>query len=314
VTALANMAAATRPPGIGDARVPCPLCGGLIHPVAGRCKHCKEDLTTFRAGRPQAAAPLPALYAGQPGQPGSHVVTSVAPVVAADAQPILPQRPTGRSMAAPQPRSLLRNWPMLVIVVAVLAIVGAVVVMVMPTDSEQRGAPRKLMPAPAPDRMDTNPVPQHQGQLAPGADPWQTSPDPSAGRQPRHAPSPPAFSVPDPDDLDDLSSSFDDLGSFGGLGGLGGGGLARGGMQGTFMMTLLHQGCQKLLSCPNTSVTLGPLCSQFSALPRPPVPRNCPSAQRCLDQIQRIDCDAGLDSPLQALALFDDCSRAATEC
>ena len=42
------MAVAARP-GPSDARVPCPLCGGLIHPIAGKCKHCKADLTAHRA-------------------------------------------------------------------------------------------------------------------------------------------------------------------------------------------------------------------------------------------------------------------------
>lgn len=59
------MAAVTRP-GPGDARVPCPLCGGLIHPIAGRCKHCKGDLRSLRSARPAAAATLPALNQPQP--------------------------------------------------------------------------------------------------------------------------------------------------------------------------------------------------------------------------------------------------------
>jgi hypothetical protein len=54
------MAAATRP-GPAEARVPCPLCGGLIHPIAGRCKHCKGDLREYRSTRPAAGATLPAL-------------------------------------------------------------------------------------------------------------------------------------------------------------------------------------------------------------------------------------------------------------
>jgi hypothetical protein len=54
------MAAAARP-GPSDARVPGPLCGGLIHPIAGKCKHCKADLASFQASRPAAATPLPAL-------------------------------------------------------------------------------------------------------------------------------------------------------------------------------------------------------------------------------------------------------------
>ena len=28
----------------------CPACGGAIHPIAGRCKHCKVDLVTVRGG------------------------------------------------------------------------------------------------------------------------------------------------------------------------------------------------------------------------------------------------------------------------
>src|SRR6188768_1590135 len=110
MTALENMAAAARPPGIGDARVPCPLCGGLIHPVAGRCKHCKEDLTQFRANRPPAAAALPPLSGARtnggaqtaapaygPGTNG-HAAASIASptaVVHEGSQPILPPRPTG---------------------------------------------------------------------------------------------------------------------------------------------------------------------------------------------------------------------------
>src|SRR5215207_126382 len=101
MTALVHMAAA-RPPGIADARVPCPLCGGLIHPVAGRCKHCKEDLTQFRAGRPQAAAALPALN-GKPvvstNGTNGHVVAAPIPVAMPvthndGSQPILPPRTT----------------------------------------------------------------------------------------------------------------------------------------------------------------------------------------------------------------------------
>jgi hypothetical protein len=64
------MAAVTRP-GPADARIPCPLCGGLIHPIAGRCKHCKGDLRALRSARPAAAATLPALNQPAPG-PAPH--------------------------------------------------------------------------------------------------------------------------------------------------------------------------------------------------------------------------------------------------
>ena len=121
------MAAAARSPGIGDGRVPCPLCGGLIHPVAGRCKHCKEDLSQYRAGRPQAAAVLPPLNgrptpvpapAQTPAGNGTsiHAPIATAPVTASNGDvTILPQRITGSQYAAEPRRSLLRNWPLIVI-------------------------------------------------------------------------------------------------------------------------------------------------------------------------------------------------------
>ena len=40
--------------------VPCPHCAGLVHPVAGRCKHCKGD-TRRPPPRPVAAAAPPVL-------------------------------------------------------------------------------------------------------------------------------------------------------------------------------------------------------------------------------------------------------------
>src|SRR5215469_12029847 len=117
-----------------EARVACPLCGGLIHPVAGRCKHCKEDLSAMRAGRPAAQAPLPPL-----NHQNNHHHVPVDPVVAATyiaplpiampregSQPILPPRPTGRSVAVAHPGWPLRSWPVVVIGLAAVAIIAAV--------------------------------------------------------------------------------------------------------------------------------------------------------------------------------------------
>jgi hypothetical protein len=55
-------------------------------------------------------------------------------------------------------------------------------------------------------------------------------------------------------------------------------------------------------------------CSAYNQIPRPPMPQNCPSAQRCLDAIEALDCDAGIDNPISALALIQECKEAATEC
>lgn len=317
MTALTNMAAAARPPGIGDARVPCPLCGGLIHPVAGRCKHCKQDLTTLRAGRPQAATALPSL-AGVPA--AAAAVAAPAPVVAREASaPILPQRTTGRTMAAQRPRgSLLRNWPLIVIVLAMLAIVAAVVIMVLPQNTASAGGKRQLMPTPAPDRMDTMPGTGRQSSNLPpgssGGDPWADPGDPNPNAVPRNAPVPPPpdVVVPDPDDVDpdddDLVAPADPNDLYGSLGGA---------TNTQFMLTMIQHACDKLKSCPNAaggSVDIA--CTAFGTMQAQNAPSQCPPAQRCLRAIDRIDCDAatqGVD-PLSTVMTLQDCMTAMRDC
>jgi len=316
VTALSNMAAAARPPGLGDARVPCPLCGGLVHPVAGRCKHCKEDLAALRTNRPQAAAVLPALngkgivapLAGNGTSVHSTAPTAVPIAVPQiDSAPILPQRPTGRSMSAQRPRgSLLRNWPLLVIILAMIAIVTAVVIMVLPTDNKGSGGKRQLMPAPAPDRMDTTPKDNDpwSGATPPSA-PDPNTPDPAP--QPRVTPDPPN---PDPDNN---PSDPDDM-----LGGLGpntfGGTL--GANNGAFLFTLAEAACKKAKSCPGADNSmLDAACQGLSNFPHPPASQ-CARGQKCVEAIERMDC-SGLNTssnPMSAMLLMQDCAQAVTEC
>ena len=156
-----------------DARVPCPLCGGLIHPVAGRCKHCKQDLSraASRSARRGDAAARAAAGAGlaRPSRCRSHVKHAVAADLAA-----APDRHAHRRAAAVARRRLRgRSWPMLVIVLAVAAIVGAVVIMVWP---EHHGAgEHPLKPPPAPERMDTDPLPPPRAGIH-GVDPWSNGP------------------------------------------------------------------------------------------------------------------------------------------
>lgn len=313
MTALTDMAAA-RPPGIADARVPCPLCGGLIHPVAGRCKHCKEDLSSYRAGRPQAAAALPALLHGKPqnGSNGHAAATANAFVPtfvpAQDSQPILPPRTTARSVQAQRPHSMWRSWPMLVICVAVIAIVAATVIMVMPPDSKKKDG--KMSAPPAPERMETNPLPEKSGQI----DPWGGQPG-TVPQMPQ--PVQPVPAPPDPDD-DDLWGGLG--GGAGGAGGLGGGSLGGGGggLGGgaSFMITALDHACTKLKSCPDVDQSsLSSVCEAVSMMPKPPGPTSCVAARKCLDAIDRLDCsDAQSASPHSVFTMFNDCTLAATQC
>ena len=216
--------------------------------------------------------------------------------------PILPQRTTGHSMSAQRPGgSLLRNWPMLVIILAMIAIVTAVVIMVMPADSGGGGGKRQLMPAPSPDRMETMPDKSSQ------ADPWaapgdprnQPVPDPN-GAVPRVTPDPPAADDtvnPDPDDLY--------------------GGLNTPGLNGGVFIAMANQACKKLKTCSNVDQSaLSIACDAMANMPLPPVPSGCDPAKRCMDAIDHIDCDTTSTNanPMNMLLLMQDCTKAATEC
>ena len=328
MTALMTMAAPARPPGLGDARVPCPLCGGLIHPVAGRCKHCKEDLSQFRAGRPQAAATLPALngspimapatlhtppaptgYMPTNGTNGQATTTTAAAPIAIQAregsQPILPPRQTGSWRADQKPASSLwRSWPILVIGVAVLAIVTAVVIMVLPQDKKSSG--KKIgTPPPAPERMDVDPTNPKSSQLNPPKpdDPWaddQNTPSPAPHAQPQ-APMTPDPLTPDPNtDPNDL---------FGSLGG-GTGGSA-------VMMAAMDKMCTKLKTCGDADPSISAVCDQFSTFKNalPQVPTSCGAAQKCLQAIDKFSCTAGdAVNVMVAVYAIQDCKDAITGC
>jgi hypothetical protein len=75
-------------------------------------------------------------------------------------------------------RSAWRSWPMVVIILAMIAIVTAVVIMVWPANSRAEGDKKgTLDPPPAPERMDTKPTTPPTGK-APDKqadDPWGPS-------------------------------------------------------------------------------------------------------------------------------------------
>jgi hypothetical protein len=210
-------------------------------------------------------------------------------------------------MSAQRPRgSLLRNWPMIVIILAMLAIVTAVVIMVLPADRKGGSGKRELMPAPAPDRMETMPK---------GSDPWGspngpqghnniTPPDPDP--LPRITPDPPrAPSDPDPNDPDDL------------FGGLTGPSNPLGRMNTSFFINMADAACKKLKSCPGDQTMTNMVCDQLANFPKPSI-GSCASGQRCLDAIDKLDCDAATSStsgnPMAMMMSVQDCARAITEC
>ena len=185
---------------------------------------------------------------------------------------------------------------MVVIGVAMLAIVTAVVIMVLPQETKKSG--KKIgAPPPAPERMDVDPTHPKSSQLTPpqGNDPWQPDPDPSLPR-PQLQPS-----QPDPNDPNDI---------YGALGGpqMSGGGAV--------LMAAMGKMCTKLKSCGNTDPSMQTVCEQFSAMQRamPAAPANCAAAQKCLQAIDNISCTDDAVNAVTAVYTIQDCSTAITDC
>lgn len=310
-----------------EPRVACPVCGGLVHPVAGRCKHCKADLAELRGGRPPAATPLPPLNGHVNGANG-HAASAPAPSPIAQVNPatavyspipangaareasapILPPRPTGRSIPA-QSSGGWRNWPIVVIALAVVAIVAAVAIMLWPPSKKDADPARALQPPPAPDRMDSDPLQQH-GQLTPSPrrtpDPLPPDRDPWNGAAP-NAPNAPNNPPP---------ASGTSGGTGGGLGGgLFGDDLGGGAPDPRFpdmLVAVVDHACARLKTCRDVDEMARDLCEMFQQLPRATAP-TCRAAKQCLDQIDKLDCHqaATTSSLLQTIPV---CVEAETSC
>ena len=200
--------------------------------------------------------------------------------------------------------SALRSWPVVVIVLAMIAIVTAVVLMVWPAHKGQDGK-HALQPPPAPERMDTNQL-QETNPSAPthpsgggtnnGADPWS---QPHSQLDPPTPPSAPA--APDDPDIDDLSK---DPFAAGGPAGMHGSGMAT--------IAMVAHLCKKLNQCGTNDVTMKGLCDSF-AHSAAPAPSNCPAADRCIEHIDTMSCGDPSDTSLDAMSVmtqFHDCAEA----
>ncbi len=302
-----NIMAAVAKSSPSDGRIACPQCGGLVHPIAGRCKHCKADLADARGARPAAAASLPALAGGGTARvpvraDATPVPSKLSPVrsiaaAAAEPAPILPPRESGRMPVQTSKGSLLRNWPVLVIIIAALAIAAAVVLMVWPASSTAK-ADTRLAPPPAPERMDTNPLPPQGSMVTPGkpgqppangTDPWSAKPDPDDQAN---------IDPPDPA-KDPLSPNAQPNA---GMNMLGNG----------IMFSVFEHACTRMTSCGNSA--LAPFCSTLSQAFGPMPAPSCAAAQRCIERIDAMPCDATMSSQADILSMmgtFQDCTEAA---
>ena len=321
MTALTDMAAPARP-GSSEARVPCPLCGGLVHPVAGRCKHCKQDLTQFRAGRPQAQAALPALAfkaaAATNGHANGHAIAPPPVVVREESAPILPPRESASMPAARDERtSTFRRWPVVVIILAVLAIVGAVVVMVWIPPGGQHGD-KSLAPPPAPERMETNPIPEPNRQPQPQPQPQAPQDDPWGAPHAQAQPQAPVQPRQTPDPVPDLQDPFSNGGPAAPLAG-GGGGF--GGMRGgnvAFVGQFGRHVCDRLAQCGmGNDPMVDAYCNMMKTMPGAAGSPSCDAAKRCLQHVDQLSCSMQTDDAAaltQLITQLPDCFEAMTRC
>jgi len=347
LAASGDMAAATRP-GPADARVPCPLCGGLIHPIAGRCKHCKGDLRALRSTRPAAAATLPALNP-PPAARATAATPAAAPAVNGHANGHGPTN--GHHPAASPPPTQIQAQPPQSLVQAVAAAapipfaihqgpaeaVGVPILPPRPTGRFAAPAPRTswkswpviviilavvaivtaiiLMLLPpggsAPDEGTNNAV-------QPAPDRMDTSPTPPTPRLP--------------------SSTNPDPWSRRGGGSSGGGTPTsppddpdiddpnvddalttrdpfsrRGGLGSrptNMLYAIVKHACTRLSTCGTTNPQTRQICELYTRVPSI-TPPSCPAATRCLRSIDEMSCDTITDNPSSLLQLKDKFSECA---
>lgn len=295
------------------------MCGGLIHPIAGRCKHCKADLSTYHAARPAANAPLPALFRAPPvndlppplagRRPPAHAgVAYAVPITASqrDASPVLPPRPTSRGHAPEA--SGWRSWPILVILVATVAIVLAAILMVWPSSHDDAG--KRVVQPPAPDRMDT----QNPGQGAAPSQPASPATPPGAAIDPwrQTQPAAPDPSV-DPADVDhDLDALVAPLSSPHVTPPPRGRRKLAVNSRGMVTFAIAEHLCRKMIQCGSDDSTVAKVCDSVSTNATD-LPANCPAAERCLQLIDAMACSAQgnvLSQLDQLLGQFRDCADA----
>ncbi len=198
----------------------CPLCGGGIHPIAGRCKHCKTDLVKLRAQQNAATmaaqAQIPVASAAPTATPTSTATTTVTPATptVAPATPTATTTvtPANAESATPHAPALMyrqdvsswsRRWPYAVAAVAVIAILLSVVVMVQQwTSDSTKTAPSSVEKAQtpaaapaAPDSADPTSPMKKNSKKPPQAKAPSTAPSAPPARTGAKAPGPGQFAV-----------------------------------------------------------------------------------------------------------------------
>ena len=256
----------------------CPACGGQVHPIAGRCKHCKADLARLRAGgAPARAQPAvkPVLVALGGGN--GHAVNGAATHTAPLATPAVMVAPPGEASDAPR-AGWSSRWPLVVAAIAVIAIVASVALLLFGSgNGKKKDSGVRRHDGPAPELMPTDPLAPRVTPPAPppnGAAPHANgiTPDP---RQPDPIPGAPA---PVPSNGPRTASDF--------------------------FTTAVDVACRRLTSC-----SADDQIAEYCATARQTLPQlgqtmdqMCPdydsaAAAECLDAVSRFPCPSGTVDP-----------------
>ena len=299
-------------PALAENRTACPACGQLIHPIAGRCKHCKVDLTHHRAG-PAGNAPRPRLVAlgGEAATASAPAATTSAAAPAAIAPaPALTYVDDARPAREPAGGGWSRRWPILVAVIAVAAIVVSLAFLVFDLGgggNKKKKGPLSGSLGPAPEATPADPAP-HTVPTPRMPDGRTPTPAPVPRADPRPAPPAPA----DPDLADPFGArpspppppvtgavrDFDQ-----------------------FLQAAIDTGCQRLTSCGGDPLiasqctmartSLGQLqgmladqCTAFDPT----------AAQRCLASIAAFPCPTDQPDPAQMVATLMALQGCSTVC
>jgi hypothetical protein len=178
--------------------------------------------------------------------------------------------------------------------------------MVLPPGSRDKGVSNKsgLAPPPAPERMDTNPLPPSQPSPPRACDPWSNGNGgaPKTDPLPKRTPDIDIPDDPDPDTAPSGGGAGSPTGPFGNLGG-----------SGAIMMSMMRHACDRAASCGPLDSTLKSYCEMAKTIPTAPPSSACPAAKRCLDHIDEISCSTKFDDVGALLALtykLQDCVEA----
>ncbi len=255
-------------------------------------------------GRQPAPAPRPptnghAHYVPLPAA-AAHVAIPIA-VPTDGSQPVLPPRPTGRMQATAAPgTSFWKNWPLIVIVVAGIAIVVAVILIFVSLVWPSSGVKDKgvkgnsLAPPPAPDRMDTNQLQVQPDPPARSGDPW-SNPGGTRGQ------ADPRIDIPDDPDPTDPDNVDPGVAPLAGTGAV--------------LMAMMSRVCKRAEACSALDSSLKDYCDM--AMKIPSTPPTCAAARRCFEQIDQMSCDLGFDDMLALQAVtykIQGCVEALSGC